>query len=166
MTPPRISPTWPGSCFGCSPDNPHGLHLRFTPTDEGCITRSTIPSALCGFDGLVHGGIIATLLDEAAGWTIFLRLGKLGVTREMTTRYLKPVPIGQEVVVEGRIVSCDERNALVRSTVSATDGTVLAEGESSWAFPRLSRMAALAGVPEETLQQFLDSCCGNRQTGP
>jgi uncharacterized protein (TIGR00369 family) len=162
MTPPKISPTWPGACFGCSPDNPQGLKLHFTPTDEGCITRCTIPVALCGFDGLVHGGIIATLLDEVAGWTIFTRLGKLGVTREMTTRYLKPVPIGEEVVVEGKIVSFDERNAMVRSTVAAADGTVLAEGDSSWAFPRLSRMAALAGVPEETLQHFLDSCCAKQ----
>lgn len=150
---------WPGSCFGCSSGNPKGLQLRFTHTDDGCVTRCTISDTYCGFDGLVHGGIIATLLDEAAGWAIFARIGRLGVTREMTTRYLKPVPTNTELLVNGIIVSHDDRGAVVRSTIHAADGALLAEGESSWAFPRLGRIATLANVPEGTLQQFLDNCC-------
>ncbi|MBT0654379.1 PaaI family thioesterase [Geomobilimonas luticola] len=150
---------WPGSCFGCSSGNPKGLQLRFSHTDEGCVTSCTIPDTYCGFEGLVHGGIIATLLDEAAGWSLFARIGRLGVTREMTTRYLKPVPTNTEIRVEGTIMSSDDRSAVVRSTIHSTDGTLLAEGESTWAFPRLGRIASLANVPEGALQQFLDDCC-------
>lgn len=155
----EVQGQWPGSCFGCSSRNLQGLQLRFFHTEEGCATNCTIPDTYCGFEGLVHGGIIATLLDEAAGWSIFARIGRLGVTREMTTRYLKPVPTNAELRVEGAILSHDERSAVVRSTIHSADGTLLAEGESTWAFPRLGRIASLANVPEGTLQQFLDDCC-------
>ena len=155
---PEITGRWPGSCFGCSGTNLHGLHLHFRHTDNGCTTRYTVAETFCGFDGLVHGGIVATLLDEAAAWAVIARLGRLGVTREMTTRYLKPVPTGTELIVSGVITSHDERNAIVRASINAQDGSLLAEAESSWAFPRLSRIAALAGVGETTLQQFIDSC--------
>jgi acyl-CoA thioesterase FadM len=76
----------------------------------------------------------------------------------MTIRYLKPVPTVTELTVTGTITSHDEKGADVRSFIHASDGTLLAEAESAWAFPRLSRIAALAGVEEAHLQQFIDSC--------
>jgi uncharacterized protein (TIGR00369 family) len=148
---------WPGSCFACS--NPSGLNLRFVHTKDGAMTRCTIPGTYCGFDGLVHGGIIATLLDETSCWAIFARLGRLGVTREMTTRFIKPVLIGAELAVTARIVSHDPRTAMVHATICDAAGDVLAEAESAWAFPRLGRIASLAGVEEGILQDFLDDCC-------
>jgi uncharacterized protein (TIGR00369 family) len=157
----EIQGQWPGSCFGCSPKNPHGLQLRFRRVEHGCAAGCTIPDRLCGFDGLVHGGIIATLLDEAAAWALIARLGRLGLTREMTTRYFKPVPTNTEISLEGHIVSHDAHNAVIRSSIHSADGTLLAEAESSWAFAKLSRIASIAGVEEKILQQFLDDCCGN-----
>ena len=155
---PEITGRWPGSCFGCSDANPHGLHLRFRHTERGCATNCAIAETFCGFDGLVHGGVVATLLDEAAAWALIARLGRLGVTRAMTIRYLKPVPTAAELSITGVIDSHDERSAIVRSSIHAQDGSLLAEAESTWAFPRLSRIAALAGVGEATLEQFIDSC--------
>jgi len=151
---------WPGGCFGCSPCNPNGLRLRFRRAEMGCTARCTVPDGLCGFDGLVHGGIIATLLDEAAAWACIAHLGKLGLTREMTTRYLKPVTTNTEILVQGRVISHDAHNAVIRSSLNTTDGTLLAEAESSWAFARLSRIASVAGVEEKVLRQFLDDCKG------
>jgi acyl-coenzyme A thioesterase PaaI-like protein len=113
---------------------------------------------LCGFDGLVHGGIIATLLDEAAAWAVIAHLGRLGLTREMTTRYLKPVPTNTEILLKGTFTSHDGHNAVVRSAIHSADGTLLAESESRWAFAKLSRIASVAGVDEKILQQFLDCC--------
>jgi acyl-coenzyme A thioesterase PaaI-like protein len=156
---------WPGGCFGCSPNNAHGLQLRFRRTEMGCATRCTVPDRLCGFDGLVHGGIIATLLDEAAAWACIARLGRLGLTRGMTTRYLKPVPTNTEILVEGRIISHDMHNAVISSSIHSTEGLLLAEAESSWAFARLSRIASVAGVDEKILQQFLDECSGDNNMG-
>jgi uncharacterized protein (TIGR00369 family) len=149
---------WPGHCFGCSPNNPYGLQLRFRRAPQGCVAECVVPDRLCGFDGLVHGGIIATLLDEAAAWAVIAHIGRLGLTREMTTRYHRPVPTNTEILLKGIVTSHSGHNAVVRSAIHAADGTLLAESESSWAFAKLSRIAAVAGVEEKILQGFLDAC--------
>jgi uncharacterized protein (TIGR00369 family) len=153
----EIAGRWPGSCFACS--NPSGLQLKFWRTKEGVEARCTVPGTYCGFDGLVHGGIIATILDEASCWVLFAHLGKLGVTQKMTTSFHKPVRIDSELIVTAQIASHDSRTSLVRAAISDSEGQLLAEGESSWVFPRLSRIAALAEVDEKVLQGFLDDCC-------
>lgn len=152
-----VAGRWPGRCFACS--NPAGLNLSFFHTEDGVLTRCRIPETYCGFDGLVHGGIIATIMDETSCWAIFGRLGRLGVTREMTTRFLRPVAIESDLVVEGKVVEYDQRGARVTVSLCDAGGTLLAEGESLWSFPRLGRIADLAGVPEAELLQFLSDCC-------
>jgi acyl-CoA thioesterase FadM len=90
-----------------------------------------------------------------AAWTIIAHLARLGITREISIRYLKPVPTNTELVVEGQIVSHDEKSAVLRSTVHSAGGRLLAESESKWMFPRLSGIAKIARVDESMLQQFL-----------
>lgn len=155
---PEVAANWPGSCFACSAGHPHGLHLRFRHTGDGVASLCSVPENFCGFDGMVHGGIVTTLLDEASAWALMARHGKLGVTREMTVRFLKPVMTGQDLVVQACITFFDNKTALVEGTVKNGDGEILAESSCSWAFPRLSRIAGLAGVEEARLQSFLDDC--------
>jgi uncharacterized protein (TIGR00369 family) len=147
---------WPGNCFVCSRTNTKGLQLRFWRSEQGCYTRCTISEHLCGFDGWVHGGIIATLLDEVGAWALLSHFGRLGVTSELLIHYLKPVPTATEIIVEGKIMSYDERSAFVHVSVQSVEGTLLAEGESKWAFPKLSTIANEAGLDEQKLQQFVD----------
>jgi acyl-coenzyme A thioesterase PaaI-like protein len=151
----EIQNHWEGQCFGCSRTNAHGLRLHFWRSEEGCFTKCTIPAHLCGIDGLVHGGIVALLLDEVAQWTIIGTLGKFGVTREITVRYLKPVPTESELVVEGRIVGQEDKNVTLRSTLWRTAGEPLAEGESRWLLASPAAIARLSAVDEGTLQRFL-----------
>lgn len=155
---PLVQGRWPGSCFVCSEHHPHGLGLRFRHTADGVVCFCTVPASYCGFDGMVHGGIISTLMDETAAYALFARHGKLGVTREMSTRFLKPVPVGVELRVEGKVASFAAPNAEVSMAIYDGAGDCLADGRSSWTFPRLARIAALAGVKEEVLQSFLDDC--------
>ncbi|WP_136513512.1 PaaI family thioesterase [Geomonas edaphica] len=155
---PKVQGRWPGSCFVCSEGHPHGLGLRFHHTTDGVACVTSIPATYCGFDGMVHGGIISALMDEAAAYAIFARHGKLGVTRDITIRFLKPVPTATEIRVVGEIVSFDPPQAEVAMAIYDADGQRLAEGRTNWSFPRLSRIAALAGVEEEVLQDFLDDC--------
>jgi len=161
----EVKGIWPGPCFGCSPANPHGLRLRFHHTAQGCLTRFTAAENLCGFTGMVHGGIIATLLDEVSAWALIAHLGRLGATREMTTRFLKPVPTGVELTVEGVVAEHDAKGAVIRASIRNHEGVVLAEGESSWAFMKTSRIAALAQVDETVFAQFLADCCPHDKGG-
>ena len=146
---------WSGRCFGCSSTNPHGLQLRFWYSEQGCFTKCTIPDYLCGIDGIVHGGILALLLDEVAEWTVIARLGRFGMTRNISIRFLQAVRTNTEITVESQIIGHDDKNAVQRSTIHSADGTLVAESESDWMLPKLAVIASVTSADEATLQQFL-----------
>lgn len=146
---------WTGQCFGCSRTNAYGLQLHFWLSERGCFTKCVVPDHLCGIDGLVHGGIIALLMDEVAQWTLIGRHGKFGMTREITVRYLRPVPTNTELVVEAQIVSQDEKNVVLGSAIFLTPDAPLAQSESKWTLASPSTIAKLSAVEEPTLRQFL-----------
>lgn len=91
-------------CFGCSPAHPIGFHLRFWRAPDHILTRFTPDSRLQGPPGIMHGGLVATLADELAAWTIVGLKRRFGFTASMSARLAKPVRIGVEVVGRGRIV--------------------------------------------------------------
>jgi len=153
-----------GGCFGCSTTNPHSLRLRFWYSEHGCFTRCSIPDYLCGLDGLVHGGILALLMDEVAQWTNIARLGLIGVTRSISVQYYRPMKTETEMIVESHIISREEKAAVQQSTVHSADGTLVAEGRSEWIFPRLSTIASMAALDEAMLQEFMANYSGKEET--
>jgi uncharacterized protein (TIGR00369 family) len=146
---------WKGKCFGCSTVNSYSLGLRFYLSENGCYTKCSIPDYLCGIDGVVHGGMIALLLDEVSQWTMIARLGKLGLTREISVRYLKPVPTNTEIVVEAKIEVQNGKDTVLHSTVRSKDKKLLAEGESKWMMANPSLIAKISKVNESQLRKFL-----------
>ena len=146
---------WKGQCFGCSTMNSYSLRLRFYLSENGCYTKCSIPDYLCGIDGVVHGGMIALLLDEVSQWTMIARLGKMGLTREISVRFLKAVPTNTEIVVEARIDAQDEKETVLRSTIHSKDNDLLAEGESRWIMAHPSIIAKVSKVSESQLKEFL-----------
>jgi uncharacterized protein (TIGR00369 family) len=79
------------NCFGCAPHNPLGLKLKFELIDEHVISYWIPEADYQGFYQILHGGIIATLVDEIAGWVVQVLCKTAGVTSEMQVKYLKPV---------------------------------------------------------------------------
>ena len=81
-------------CFGCGQTNPTGLRLKFFVDEEHTIVcRVRLARRFEGPPGHAHGGIIATLLDEAMS-KANRQFGVLAMTRQMGVEYLKPVPLG------------------------------------------------------------------------
>jgi acyl-coenzyme A thioesterase PaaI-like protein len=77
------------NCFGCSPYNEIGLHLHFYEEDD-YVTAHWAPSTQYeGYPGVVHGGILSTLIDEVAAWTMYIKAHCAGVTSRMNLRYRK-----------------------------------------------------------------------------
>jgi uncharacterized protein (TIGR00369 family) len=146
---------WKGECFGCSTVNRYGLRLRFYLSENGCYTKCSIPDHLCGIDGVVHGGMTALLLDEVSQWTMIARLGKMGLTREISVRYLKPVPTNTEIVVEAKIEIQNEKDTVLHATVRSNDNELLAEGESKWMMVNPSVIAKISKVDESLIKEFL-----------
>jgi uncharacterized protein (TIGR00369 family) len=114
-------------CFGCGPANPVGLHLEFLRAPDGSVASSpVVADTYEGPPGYVHGGIIATLLDEAMSKSV-RALGKTAMTRRMEIDYLRPVPSGQKIRVEGRVVRSDQRKHWTEAHISNAEGTTLAK---------------------------------------
>ena len=96
-------------CFGCGPASAHGLRLEFLLASDGAVVSLPIvPEGFEGHPGYLHGGIIATLLDEAMSKAVRV-LGKPSMTRKMEVEYLRPVPSGAPLRIEGRVVRNEGR---------------------------------------------------------
>jgi uncharacterized protein (TIGR00369 family) len=125
-----------GNCFVCGDKNPGGLKLNFE-VDKVKRTLKTIFVAspvFQGYDGIVHGGILSTLLDEAMA-KLSYELGYHTVTASLEVRFLKPAPILQPLNVYGEIVEVTRRLVKAKSRIVTEDGTTLAEGVSKLVRP-------------------------------
>lgn len=119
------------TCFACGERNPAGLRLRFA-LDEGARSARaavTLGAMFQGWVGVVHGGIVATLLDEAMAWACLAAGRKAVLTAELQVRYQKPVPVDEEIEVRGMIVEASARLLRARAEVTR-NGMVLASGEA------------------------------------
>jgi len=81
------------NCFGCSPGNPVGLHLEFSEEGNEIISHWNPGKNFQGYLNLLHGGIQATLMDEIASWTVYIKVKTSGFTSGAEIRYLRPVGI-------------------------------------------------------------------------
>ncbi len=116
-------------CFGCGPANPAGLHLEFLLAEDGSVVcLATISSNFDGHPGYLHGGIIATLLDETMSKVLRAR-GLSAMTRHLETDYLRPVPSGEPIRLEGRILESDGRKHFTEARILNAAGKELARGK-------------------------------------
>jgi len=114
-------------CFACGRLNPYGLKLTFEEKEDIYITHFTGEPQHQGYDGIMHGGIVSTLLDEIIARYIYAK-GVTAVTARLEVRYLKPTPIGVPLLVQGRIARSKGRIYEMTGTIELPDGTVTAEG--------------------------------------
>ena len=117
-------------CFVCGQENSNGLQAVFTIEREeaASLCRLAVPGRFQGWQGVVHGGILATLLDEA---TIYAcrALGEQFVTAELTVRYKKPVPVETEITVRARVTE-QKRRLLTATAQIEVAGEVCAEADA------------------------------------
>lgn len=101
-----MSPSLPNSrdCFVCGVDNPRGFALKFRREGTRVFTEVALPEWAVGFRHTAHGGIVATLLDEAMSWAATCHAEAPTATAEMTVRYRRPTPIQCELRLEAEIV--------------------------------------------------------------
>jgi len=120
---------WNNRCFGCGPANSNGLHLEFRPAeDKTAVCLVTIPESFESFPGFLHGGIIATLLDEAMSKAI-LTLDIRSLTVQMEIDYLRPVPSGKPLRLEGRVLRSEGRKHWAEAIITSGKGSTLAKSK-------------------------------------
>jgi uncharacterized protein (TIGR00369 family) len=119
------------SCFVCGVENPFGLKMKFYNTGPGEVRAEYIvPRQFQGYPGVVHGGVLAAMLDEVAGRAV-IEDGptRFMVTAQLNIRYRKPVPLGTQLQLTGRVVKRQGKVATCLGEIRAADGALLVEAE-------------------------------------
>lgn len=118
------------NCFGCGPANGAGLRLKFVLDEDRrrFVCRFRLKTQFVGPPGHAHGGIIATILDEAMGKVNKLH-NVIALTSRMEVDYLKPVPLSKPLVVEGWEVRVRGREHIHAAEIRDSKGQVLASSQ-------------------------------------
>jgi len=125
-------PLAPHACFACGELSEHGLHLDLHVEGETCWTELELSAAFQGWEEIVHGGIVATILDEVMAWAL-ASTDAWGVTARMTVEFRRPVRVGTRVRAEGWLVERRRRLlATAARLVDAETGTELATAEGTY----------------------------------
>ncbi len=93
------------SCFVCGEANPAGLNLRFESDGRTVRTRFTPRAEHVGFQQVVHGGIVSTLLDEIMVWACAVATRRFAFCAELKVRFVKPARPGEELHVSGELLA-------------------------------------------------------------
>jgi uncharacterized protein (TIGR00369 family) len=126
-------PRYP-ACFVCGNENPHGLRILFHLADDHVFTCFTPKIGQMGYPGITHGGVLASLLDETMGWAPCAARHQFCVSTEIKIEYLQPVPIGQQIIVEGRVKELKKKLCLAEGIIRDEKGTLYARGEGKYLF--------------------------------
>ena len=116
-----------GHCFGCGPDNPIGLQIdRFERDDTSVRAWFTPRTEYRGFHGILHGGIVATALDEILAWTAILVGGSAAVTAKLDLQFRNPPPADHDYELVGTLVERRGRRFVLTGECKV-DGRIVAQ---------------------------------------
>src|SRR5512135_758854 len=122
-------------CFVCGKMNDFGLHAGFYETDNNELVALIKPSDQHqGYPGRMHGGIAATILDETMARSVCIGKNEQlwGVTLELKTKFRKPVPLGQELKIVGRVTSEGSRSFEGTAEIILPNGEIAVSAEGKY----------------------------------
>lgn len=132
-------------CFICGTDNPYGLKVCFKKQSSGVVVAEFMPPEhLNGFKGVLHGGIISAVLDDAMDWAVYARTGKWFVTTQMTINFKKSAPVLESLRLKGWVTREDgsipdtiepgkiKRIQFARAELTTLSGDILASSEGKF----------------------------------
>jgi acyl-coenzyme A thioesterase PaaI-like protein len=133
----------PHRCFACGALNEHGIHLDLHVQGDRCWTELALPDRFQGWDGIAHGGIICTVLDEVMAWSL-AATDNWGLTARMSVDFKRPVRLGVPIRGEGWVTSV--RRRLVDTAARIIDpvsGELLATATATYVAADAARKAEL-----------------------
>jgi uncharacterized protein (TIGR00369 family) len=156
-----LKPNPENICFGCGGANARGMLLAFEQDDAAQRIRGNfrLGAEYQGGPGFIHGGIIATVLDEVMGKVCRFR-GVRAVTAELTIEYLKPVLVDVDLVVEGYEVDMTGRNLFLAGEIRDVSGKVLARGKGRFVIIDAQRRANDAATNESAANDAPEELAG------
>ena len=157
MPPPLLQlPHTPG-CLVCGRNNPHGLNLSlFVDPASGFVHLDFTPRGVhIGFEGVVHGGYLATLIDEAMVWAATWAGRRFCVCGELSVRYRRPAAVGEPLHLEARVEFARPKLIQTMATVRSADKTIVCAGEGKYVpMPREESDRVVASfTPDEATRE-------------
>lgn len=135
-------------CFGCAPDNPIGLHMEFFEEGDNILCFWRPQNHFEGWVGVLHGGIISTLIDETAGWVVTRKLQAAGMTSKLDVTFRKPVTSSEvQVTVKAHLAEKRRNLALIDVVVENAHGEVCAEGRVTYFVMSAEKSAEMGFIP-------------------
>jgi uncharacterized protein (TIGR00369 family) len=138
-------------CFVCGESNAVGLKLRFTTDGRIVHTRFRLHAAHNGFRGIIHGGILTTVLDEIMVWACAVPTGRFAFCAELTVRFLNPVRPDEEILATGELLENRKNRVFeAKAVLASPSGQIFAEGTGKY-FP----------IPKEDLTGMMTDLIGD-----
>ncbi|MEV0621411.1 hotdog fold domain-containing protein [Nonomuraea sp. NPDC050404] len=119
-------------CFGCSPHNPGGLGLTFTPHPDGVQAVFRLGRAFESYPGVVHGGLVGVICDETMGNLIVLERRTAAFTVSLRTRFLAPLHVDHEYTCVARLRGGEGELIQAEADVLGADGAVHATASAGY----------------------------------
>jgi hypothetical protein len=126
---PRATTPLNPACVVCGQENPCGLHLEFQTDGDVSLAHWTASAGWESFKGVIHGGVICAVLDEAMSQAI-IAAGYEALTAEMKIRFRKKVGVNDVLSVRGWVVSVQKRKIVAEGSLTSADGV---EKAHAWA---------------------------------
>jgi uncharacterized protein (TIGR00369 family) len=120
----------PHNCFACGTLNTHGMQLEIHIEEGRSWTELRLDKRFEGWEGIAHGGILCTILDEVMAWSL-VGADNWGVTARLAVDFKRPVPVGRTIRAEGWVTELRRRLVTTAgSIVDVADGTLLASADA------------------------------------
>ncbi len=122
------------TCFGCSPKNSSGLRMEFHSDGNAVYSLLSIPSHLCGWGDIAHGGVVSTIMDEIMSWSSMFLLRRYILTKSITVDFDKPVWTGRRIIAAGRVRErVNDREAVMEGLLYDDVGNVCTRSAGTFA---------------------------------
>jgi uncharacterized protein (TIGR00369 family) len=129
--------------------------MKFYTNESSVYSEVTVPEHLCGWNQLVHGGVLSTILDEIMSWAAIYLLKRIPLTKSMTIDFKKPVYLNSSLKAEGKVLEIKgKHDAVLEGILYNTEGTVCTRSTANFAVfsPAVAKRLGIAD--EEHLNWF------------
>ncbi len=143
------------NCFGCSPVNTSGLRMTFYTDEAAVYSKLVVPHHLCGWNNLVHGGVLTTIMDEIMSWATIYLLKRIPMTKSISVDFLKPVYVGNPLKAEGTVLDKKGKHeALMEGRIYNKDDVCCARATGTFAVFSPAVAKRLSITDSESLKWF------------
>ena len=152
----KIPNTAHNTCFGCGPANHRGLGMEFYGNEKLVFSEMDVPDYMAGWNGVVHGGILSTMLDEVMAWGAIFLTERFILTKTMTVNYHKPTLMHERLRIETEIGErTGEREVIMKGRIINSGGEVSVSATGTFALFSPESIKKIGVIDAKQVEEFM-----------